>query len=102
MGELFQLFGGRCGELGYMHAKLLQLYPSLFNPMDYSPPESYVQGILQARILEWVAISFSQEIFPTQGSNSCLFTSPELANGFFTTSTTWEAKNWATAHIFYG
>ena len=60
MGELFQLFGGRCGELGYMHAKLLQLYPSLFNPMDCSPPESSVQGILQARILEWVAMHFSR------------------------------------------
>ena len=31
------------------------------DPMDYSPPGSSVQGILQARILEWVAISFSRE-----------------------------------------
>ena len=31
-----------------------------------------VQGILQARILEWVAISFSRGIFPTQGLNSGL------------------------------
>ena len=60
MGELFQLFGGRHGELGCMHAKLLQLYPTIFNPMDYSPPDSSVQGILQTRILEWVAISFSR------------------------------------------
>ena len=34
-----------------------------------SPPASSVHGILQARILEWVAISFSRGIFPTQGSN---------------------------------
>ena len=34
--------------------------PSLFNPMDCSPPGSSVHGILQARILEWVAISFSR------------------------------------------
>ena len=34
--------------------------PSLCNPMDYSPPGSSVHGILQARILEWVAIIFSR------------------------------------------
>ena len=32
----------------------------LCDPMDYSPPGSSVQGILQARVLEWVAISFSK------------------------------------------
>ena len=32
-----------------------------------------------------------QGFFPTQGSNPCLLTSPTLAGGFFTTSTTWEA-----------
>ena len=37
--------------------------------MDCSPPCSSVLGILQARILEAVAISSSQRIFPTQGSN---------------------------------
>ena len=40
------------------HAKLLQLCPTLCDPMDYTPPGSSVHGILQARILEWVAISF--------------------------------------------
>ena len=30
--------------------------------MDYSPPDSSVYGILQARILEWVAISFSRDL----------------------------------------
>ena len=42
-----------------MHAKSLQLCPTLGNPMAYSPLGSSVPGILQARILEWVAISFS-------------------------------------------
>ena len=42
------------------------------NPMDCSPPGSSVQGILQARILEWVAISFSRGSFLTQGLNLCL------------------------------
>ena len=40
-------------------AKSLQPYPTLCNPIDGSPPGSPVPGILQARTLEWVAISFS-------------------------------------------
>ena len=40
-------------------AKLLQLYPALCDPIDASPPGSPVPGILQARTLEWVAVSFS-------------------------------------------
>ena len=40
-------------------AKLLQSYPTLCDPIDGSPSGSPVPGILQARILEWVAISFS-------------------------------------------
>ena len=41
----------------------------LCDPMDCSPPGSSVHGILQARILEWVAIFSSRGIFLTQGSN---------------------------------
>ena len=40
-------------------AKSLQLCPTLCNPIDSSPSGSTVPGILQARTLEWVAISFS-------------------------------------------
>ena len=40
-------------------AKLLQLCLTLCDPIDSSPPGSPVPGILQARTLEWVAISFS-------------------------------------------
>ena len=40
-------------------AKSLQSCPTLCDPIDGSPPGSYVPGILQARTLEWVAISFS-------------------------------------------
>ena len=39
--------------------KSLQLCPTLCDPIDGSPPGSPVPGILQARTLEWVAISFS-------------------------------------------
>ena len=42
-----------------MHAKLVQSCPTLCDPMDCSPPGSPVHGILQATMLEWVAISFS-------------------------------------------
>ena len=40
-------------------AKSLQSGPTLYDPVDGSPPGSSVPGILQARTLEWVAISFS-------------------------------------------
>ena len=50
------------------------------DPMDCSPPGFSVHGISQARILEWVAISFSRGFFPTQGSNLHLLT---LGGGFF-------------------
>ena len=40
-------------------AKSLQLCPTLCNPIDGNPPGSPIPGILQARTLEWVAISFS-------------------------------------------
>ena len=40
-------------------AKSLQSCPTLCDPIDGSPPGSLVPGILQARVLEWVAISFS-------------------------------------------
>ena len=42
---------------------------TLCDSMDCSLPGSSVHGIFQARILEWVAISFSRGIFLTQGSN---------------------------------
>ena len=40
-------------------AKSLQSCPTLCDPVDSSPPSSPIPGILQARTLEWVAISFS-------------------------------------------
>ena len=41
-------------------ALVAQLYPTICDPMDLSPPGSSVHGIFQAGILEWVAISFSR------------------------------------------
>ena len=45
---------------GAAAAKSLQWCPTLCDPIDGSPPGSSVPGILQARTLEWVAISFSK------------------------------------------
>ena len=42
--------------------RVAQLCPTLCNLMDCSPPGSSVYGVLQARILEWVAIPFSSDL----------------------------------------
>ena len=65
---------------GIQLAKSLQSCTTLCDPIEHGPPVSSAHGILQARILEWVAIW----IEPTS------LTSPALSGRFFTTSTTWE------------
>ena len=47
-------------------SEVAQLCPTLCDPMDCSLPGSSIHGIVQARVLEWVAISFSRGIFPTR------------------------------------
>ena len=66
------------------HVLSLQSCLTLCDPMDYSPPGSSVYGISQAKILEWVAISFSRGSFwPRDGTYiSC---SSCIADEFFTT-----------------
>ena len=49
----------KVGPAAAAAAKLLQSCPTLWDPIDGSPPDSPIPGILQARTLEWVAISFS-------------------------------------------
>ena len=46
----------------YLHAKSLQLCLTLCDPMDCSPAGSSVHGILQERILEWVAMPSSKDL----------------------------------------
>ena len=53
-------------------AKSLQSCPTLRNPMDCSPPGSSVQGIFQARVLEWGAIAFSKWLLQPHTISSCL------------------------------
>ena len=48
-------------EVAASEAKSLQSCPTLCNPIDGSLPGSAIPGILQARTLEWVAISFSND-----------------------------------------
>ena len=97
-------------------SEVTQLYPTLCDPVDCSPPGSSIHGILQARILEWVAISFSkthglyiyspwnssgqntgagslallQGIFPIQRSNQIFC----IAGRFFTSWATREAQEY--------
>ena len=49
-----------CRKLKESESEVAQLYLTLSNPMDCSLPRSSIHGIFQARILEWVAISFSR------------------------------------------
>ena len=48
-----------CPAAAAAAAKSLQSCPTVCDPIDGSPPGSAVPGILQARTLEWVAVSFS-------------------------------------------
>ena len=50
-------------------SEVAQLCPTLCNPVDWSLPGSSIHGIFQARVLEWVAISFSKRSSLTQGLN---------------------------------
>ena len=70
-------------------AESLQSCPALCDPMDYSPPGPTVPGLLQAGILEWVAMP-SPEDLPDPGIKPAFLMSPALAGGFFTTDATWE------------
>ena len=58
----FRFFSYLCVFIRFSHV-------GLCDPMDRSPPSSSVHGILQAGILEKVAMPFSQGIFLTQGLN---------------------------------
>ena len=72
-----------------------QLCLTLCNPMDCDPAGSSLHGILQARTLEWVAVSFSKGSSQPR-DQTCVSLSLALAGGFFTTSGTWERKSEVT------
>ena len=74
-----------------MHSKSLQSCPTLCEPMECSLLGSSVYGILQARILEWVACPPPWD-FPDPGIEPMSLMSPALTSAFFTTKSTWEAS----------
>ena len=79
----------------YDRAKLLQSCLTLCDPMDCSLLVSSVHGILEARILEWVAMLSSRgSSWPRDWT--CISCLPALGGEFFTTSTTWEALKMLT------
>ena len=78
LGQDYKLRPTYCSSkfLKLMHS-VTQLCLTLCDPMDCSPPGSSVHGILQARLLDWVAMPSSRG-FPTQGSNPHLLQAGEL------------------------
>ena len=62
------------------------LSPTLCDPMDCSLPVSSLHGVPQARILEWLAVSYSGGL-PDPGIETMSLASPSLAGRFFTTAT---------------
>ena len=73
-------------DLVVVCAKSLQSCPALCDPMDCSPLSSSVQGILQARILEWVAIS-SFRGYSWPKDRICISCGSCIGGRFFTTET---------------
>ena len=72
---------------------------TFFDPMDYSSPGSSVRGILQARILEWVAILFSRESsWPRDWTQDSCCSAKETAGRFFTSVP--PGKPWGMGRIF--
>ena len=81
------------GTVVCVHAKSLQSHSTLRNPMDCSPSGASLHGILQTKILDWVAMPSSRaSSLPRDEPTSPV--APALAGGFFTTSATWEAHGY--------
>ena len=72
---------------------VFQLCPTFCGPVDCSPLGSSIHGILWARILECGAIP-TPEALPNPEIEPMLLTSSALAGVFFTTSASWEARNY--------
>ena len=70
---------------------------SLWFIMDYSPPGTSVHGIFQARILEWVAISYSRGSSRPR-DQTFIYCVYMLAGGFFAIERTWGAP-WIESYI---
>ena len=81
-----------------VRVKSLQLYPILCNPTDCSLPGSFVHGILQTGILEWIVIPFSRGSSSPRDWTHVISLTPPLAGRFFTTSATWDMSPSKSLH----
>ena len=73
----------------YMKVKVAQSCPTLCDPLNYTIPGSFVHGILQARILEWIAVPFFREFSQPRDQTQVSL----IAGGFFII--------WATSEALY-
>ena len=88
-----------CVVYACVHAKSLQSCLPLWDPMDCSLPGSSVHGILQARILEWVAVPFSR-VSSWPGDWTCLFYIFCIGRQALYHWVTWEAHVYMDVYIF--
>ena len=84
-------FGYLCYHVFCVHAKSPQLCPTLRDPVGYSPPGSSVHGILQARVLEWVAMPSSRGSSRPRDWTRVSHVSCICRRALYTTGATWEA-----------
>ena len=84
-----------CGLPSYprLNVKVAQLCLTLCDPMDYT-----VHGILQARILEWVAVPFFRASFQPRDQTQVF----RIAGGFFTSQATRETQEWEWEETEFG
>ena len=74
----------------HMHVQSLSHVPTLCHPMECSPPDSFIHVIFQARILEWVANSFSRESSPPRDRTCVSCIGRQILYHWVT----WEAPCW--------
>ena len=91
---------GMCVSMMYMHVPLLFSFkscPALCDLIVCSPPGSSVHGILKARMLEWVAISFSRGSFRPRDGTHVSF----MAVGFSTTESLGKPVHMCTCIMYF-
>ena len=101
-----------CKSLGNTGAHCFPIYPvcvcvlnhfslvSLCTPVDCGPPGSSVHGILQTRILEWVAMPSSRDL-PNPRVEPASLKSPAFTGGFFPASATWEKALFKKKYVVF-
>ena len=98
----FRTWNNKQTKHEYVRTKSLQSFLTLCDPVDCSPPGSSVHEILQARILEWVAMLFSRGSSRPRDETVSL-KSPAVGGKLFTSSAAWEAPtNTGASNWFEG